>query len=1045
MAEKGQKNAARILIVDDLAHNRTALTEILKQTQAEVIAVASGNEALALCTRYAFALILLDVSMPVMDGFEVATLLRMREQTRHLPILFISGQVVNLEQLVKGYASGAVDFILKPVDSQILLSKAKVFLELYHQKRMQEHYIAQLAEQKKQLENEIIERNRVEQILVSMLDAVFVLSAEGLILRVNRGELHGSLDNELIGQFIGTLFADQGENTLFSKAGLTRLLQTGSVRNTEASLLTKEGGQIPVLLSASVMRDAKDGIDKIILIVKEIAEYKQAQQSLQEKEAQLLAAHMAHQATNAFLANMSHEMRTPLNAISGLTELALRCDVNAKVRDYLSKVAHSASILSHINNDILDFSKIGAGRLDIEPVSFDPLKLFNKLGEMLGGQAADKGLELLFFIPEDYFETLFGDCKRLEQILLNILRNVIQWTTPGALIVRAHPHPRQVGPVTLHFSVEDTGGWIKPERVGSLFAPLTQAPPSMAIFNGETALELTICKQLVEMMGGRIWTESLSENIGVLHFTVQFEYQSAIQQPLIVPACLRGIHILVVDDHALTREVIVEMLKIFSFSVASVDSGEAALEELLAAHAMGTPCHLVFMDWRMPGMDGIQTVRKIHQAFSERSDIPKIIMLTAFGKHTIQESAEQSGIHGFIHKPVTRVDLFNAILEVFGERVLEPQHPNVAVLNEELEAAVKIRGARVLLAEDNRINQLVARELLERVGVTVEVVDNGQEAVQRLESSSFDAVLMDVQMPVMDGHTATRTIRKNPKLASLPIIAMTAHVQERARAESVASGMNDHIIKPIDIKQLYGVLTRWIHPEGIDQRCDRPLQAVESRRVCATGLLPAVMEGIDLKGALLRLGGQEAFLKSMLLRFKKHANVCEQIQAALQREDFDTAGNLAHMMTGIAGNLSAIRLQKAAHALEKSIELGRIQQESSLIAEFNQALQQVLGAIQGLESMNTRSGAMVPPPPEIDFSDMDYDLIAPILKELSSLLALRDTDAELTLETLKQVMQRKNWHKDLQKVEERMQKMDYPGAQMFLKKIQNSMIRPVRE
>ncbi|MEO5334827.1 MAG: response regulator, partial [Magnetococcus sp. YQC-5] len=478
----------------------------------------------------------------------------------------------------------------------------------------------------------------------------------------------------------------------------------------------------------------------------------------------------------------------------------------------------------------------------------------------------------------------------------------------------------------------------------------------------------------------------------------------------------------------------------FKFTTSSVDSGEAALDELLTAHAMGTPYHLVFMDWRMAGMDGIQTVQEIHQKFAGLDAVPKIIMLTAFGKHTIQQSAEKSGVDLFIHKPVTRVPLFNAILEVFGERVMDDQHAEVAVLNEELEASMKIGGARVLLAEDNTINQLVARELLERVGVTVEIVDNGQEAVWRLESGSFDAVLMDVQMPVMDGHTATRTIRTNPKFASLPIIAMTAHVLESAREESLASGMNDHLTKPIDIKQLYGVLTHWINPDGANLRFGRPPHGV-TRMVCATGLLPKVMEGIDLKSALLRLGGQEAFLKSMLLRFTEHANIGNQIQAALQCEDFDTARNLAHMMTGIAGNLSAIRLQKAAHDVEVAIEQGLIQQESFLVVELVQALQQVLNAIQVLQPPVEQ--LPVDQPVGEARSDNTLDLeqtaIDPILKELSSLLELRDTDAELTLETLKQVMNRKSWQNDLQKLEERIQKMDYPGAQVFLKKIQDSM------
>ncbi|MBF0437915.1 MAG: response regulator, partial [Magnetococcales bacterium] len=770
-----------------------------------------------------------------------------------------------------------------------------------------------------------------EMILNSMRDVFMLLSMDGMIQEINHPEPLGLTRKAIIGQ---------PASHFFKQADFMSQIQGNAMRNIPNHLLTGKGDEIPILLSATLITDEKGEASAILLIAHDITEYQKAQELILEKNAQLLIMEKAaNRAKSDFVANLSHEIRTPMNAILCLTDLALRIGPNPETRDYLSKIDTASHSLMGCLNDVLDFSKIEAGKLDLYPVLFNPAELFNKLAEMFGSQAANKGVELIFSIPEDYFQTLFGDSKRLEQVLTNLLRNAIKFTTQGTVIVKVHPQRKIIGPVTLQFSVQDTGIGIDPGRINQLFTPFTQADSSIALQYGGTGLGLNICKQLVEMMGGRIWAESIQGKGSEFYFTVNFEYHSETNKTLFVPKCLQGIKILVADDHEMTREIMEEILRGFKFTTNSVDSGEAALDELLSAQATGSPYHLIFLDWRMSGMDGIQTVQKIHQKFSGVANVPKIIMLTAFGKYTIQKSAEQSGVNLFIHKPVTRVNLFNAILEVFGERVMKDQHDDVAVLNEELEASMKIGGAHVLLAEDNAINQLVASELLERVGVKVDIVNNGQEAIERLESASFDAVLMDVQMPVLDGHAATRAIRQNPKFASLPIIAMTAHVLESAREESLASGMNDHLTKPIDIRQLYKTLIHWINPDGTNMNFGRPPSGV-TRTVHATGILPPVMEGIDIQNALVRLGGQEGFLKSMLLRFKEHAGIGNQIQVALQRDDFGAARNLAHMMAGIAGNLSAIRLQKAAHEVEVAIEQNVIQQESFLLTEFDQALRQ---------------------------------------------------------------------------------------------------------
>ncbi|MEO5332734.1 MAG: response regulator [Magnetococcus sp. YQC-5] len=547
-----------------------------------------------------------------------------------------------------------------------------------------------------------------------------------------------------------------------------------------------------------------------------------SQAIIQEKDAMLLqVAQSASRAKSEFIANLSHEIRTPMNAIMGFIELALRSEPNTNTRNYLEKVEKASHALMGCLNDILDFSKIEAGKLELYPVPFSPFDLFDNLADMFGDQAADKGLELVFAIPPDYFPSLLGDAKRLQQIFTNLLRNAIKFTDQGTVLVMAHPSTNSIGPVKLHFSVQDTGIGISPERINILFAPFAQADPSIAIRYGGSGLGLNICKQLVEMMDGRIWVESTLGHGCTFHFEILIESQDTSSTNMLVPTYLREMRILVVDDHELTRTVMEEMLHSFELFVHSVDSGEAALAELLSANADGKPFDLVFMDWRMPGMDGIETTVAMRTKLAmatPRAPLPKIVMLTAFGKNTIQHFARSAGVDLFLHKPVSRVHLFNTILEVFGEGV--PKRDRLEqMLTEESIVANEVGGARILLVEDNHINQQVAKELLERVGIVVVIANNGREALRRLnESTPFDMVLMDIQMPEMDGYAATAQLRSDARFAQLPVIAMTAHVLASVREKCLTVGMNDHITKPIHIQQLYSTLIKWLNPDDRNPR-----------------------------------------------------------------------------------------------------------------------------------------------------------------------------------------------------------------------------------
>jgi len=473
------------------------------------------------------------------------------------------------------------------------------------------------------------------------------------------------------------------------------------------------------------------------------------------------ARHEAEEATKAkseFLANMSHEIRTPMNAIMGMAHLALKTDLTPKQYDYLKKVDISAKSLLGIINDILDFSKIEAGKMDMESVDFQLEDTLDNISTLVGIRTQEKGLELLIKTDPAVPTALVGDPLRLGQVLINLSNNAVKFTDAGEIVVAVELEKEAVDQVTLKFSVRDTGIGMTEQQAARLFQPFSQADSSTTRKYGGTGLGLTISKRLAEMMGGNIWVTSQPGHGSTFSFTANFglgkEKARECYQPV---ADLRGMKVLVVDDNATSRDIFQDMLESFSFDVTLATSGREGLAELEKA-SPDRPFDIVIMDWKMPGMDGIEATRLI-KSHKDLSKIPAVIMVTAFGREEVMQQAQQVGLEGFLLKPVNASMLFDTIMQAFG---LETNAaPRVTQKNEQqAEALEKIQGARVLLVEDNEINQQVAREILEGAGLNVTVVTNGQEAVDAVQVNAYDAVLMDVQMPVMDGYTATRKIRE---------------------------------------------------------------------------------------------------------------------------------------------------------------------------------------------------------------------------------------------------------------------------------------------
>ena len=682
----------------------------------------------------------------------------------------------------------------------------------------------------------------------------------------------------------------------------------------------------------------------------------------------------ATKAKSEFLANMSHEIRTPMNAIMGMAHLALKTDLTAKQYDYLKKVDISARSLLGIINDILDFSKIEAGKMDMEAVDFQLEDTLENISTLVGIKTQEKGLELLFKIDPSVPRALVGDPLRLGQILINLSNNAVKFTDTGEIVVATELVKKDQARVTLKFSVHDTGIGMTAEQAAKLFQPFAQADSSTTRKYGGTGLGLTISKRLAEMMGGKIWVESNPGQGSTFSFTADLGLGKERAKKHFKPASeLRGMKVLVVDDNATSRSILQEMLESFSFEVSSASSGEEGITELEAA-SKDKPFELVIMDWKMPGMDGIEASRRI-KGHTGLGKIPAIILVTAYGREEVMQKVEQVGLEGFLLKPVSPSMLFDAIMQAFGEAV--PETSRIVRRHEqEAEALKHIQGAKLLLVEDNEINQQVAREILEGAGLNVTIATNGQEAVNAVKENNYDAVLMDVQMPVMDGYTATREIREweselkaanssdisgsnlQPLTSGLPIIAMTAHAMAGDEEKSLQAGMNGHVTKPIDPDQLFATLQKWVQPREKRATTQRPAVSVApsggQKVVSIDGELPGSLPGFDLADGLKRLQGNKKLYRKLLLDFATgYCKAGIEIREALDAPDFDRAHRLVHNLKGLAGNLSAKDLQAAAVNMEKLVKgvdkkAPPSRQLNLRLAELETVLNQALESVQSL-------------------------------------------------------------------------------------------------
>ncbi|MBF0138021.1 MAG: response regulator [Magnetococcales bacterium] len=888
-----------ILIVDDSRSVRRAVGSFLARYGFNVLEAADGLLAMEVIEQQPIHLVVTDYQMPRMDGIRLMKKLRTRFSRDELAAIGLSS-IGDRELAVQFIKAGANDFLVKPFQPEELLCRVYQNIETIERHRDL---------------GALLERHR--SVLTHALDAIITLDENGLVLDYNPAAeiLFGYAKETILNRnVIDFIIPESVRHRHLS--GLAGWVESGrnpaELRRRFEIHGQRADGKI-IDLQVSLTGVMQNGKPQFTAFLQDITDRKQLLKSLEET---LAVAESANRSKSEFIANMSHEFRTPMNAILGFTDLALKSDLSVKVRGYLEKIENASRTLMGVINDILDFSKIDAGRMELDPVPFDLHQLLDRMADLFSKQVADRGIELVILAPLAFNQVLLGDVLRLEQILINLIRNAVKFTEQGSITIRVQVQNAPNGRFRLDFAVQDTGIGIEADKLPKLFAPFVQADGSTTRKYGGTGLGLSICNRLVNLMDGQIQVESLFGQGSVFSFHVLVDYFSENRrEPPTLPDELKGRKVLLVDDNLAFCEQFSALLALLELETTVVNSVGDALADVVTHSKYKDPFDFVFIDWHMPEHDGMALVVEIHSRLAAEKlpeKPPRIILLTPFGNDSIRAQGERVGVDGFLDKPVTRQPLLRTILtDVPGKADVIDRRLKYNLAAEKT-TAEKIGGARILLVEESDINQQVHRELLERVGLVVEVARDGREALDKLEHYLFDALLMDVRLPVMDGYDVARTIRSREYGKDFPIMAMAMQTLPDEHDKCQAAGVNALLEKPIRPERLYGMLTKWI--VRIQQ------ESHEDDLHIVPGLIPR-LAGLDTRLGMKRIAGNQALYGQLLRRFViEHGQCGEEISRTLAAgTNLDLARKKLHALKGLAKNIGAIPLFRAADALEENL------------------------------------------------------------------------------------------------------------------------------